>query len=73
MKCVWTIKPGGLHKCRAVVCGNFVEKDPTEQVYTAQAETSSVMTGLKLATMRAWEVHKLDIKSAFYMLLFLTV
>ena len=23
MKLVWCVKPGGRHKCRAVVCGNF--------------------------------------------------
>ena len=46
MKAVWTIKPGDLFKCRGCVCGNFEEKDPTEQVWTAQAETSSVMAGI---------------------------
>ena len=39
MKLVWVQKPDK-KKCRGVVCGNFEEKDPTEQVWTAQAETS---------------------------------
>ena len=64
MKVVWTQKPEK-KKCRAVVCGNFEEKDPTEQVWTAQAETSSVMSGLRLSQSRHWSVGKLDVKGAF--------
>ena len=64
MKVVWTQKPEK-KKCRAVVCGNFEEKDPTEQVWTAQAETSSVMSGLRLSQFRHWAVGKLDVKGAF--------
>eukprot|EP00959_Pyramimonas_sp_CCMP1952_P432125 9049194-Pyramimonas_sp.AAC.1 len=65
MKAVWTRKRGGVHKCRGCVCGNFATKDPTEQVWTAQAETSSVMAGLRLAQIRRWSIGKLDIKGAF--------
>ena len=65
MKAVWTIKPGGLHKCRGVVCGNFQERDPCEQVWTAQADTASVMSGVRLAQLRKWDIGKLDIKGAF--------
>ena len=65
MKAVWTRKPGGIHKCRGCVCGNFETKDPTEQVWTAQAETSSVMSGLRLAQIRNWDIYKLDVKGAF--------
>ena len=65
MKCVWSIKKGDLYKCRAVVCGNYADKDPSEEVYTAQAETASVMLGLKYAQMSGWETWKLDVKSAF--------
>ena len=65
MKCVWSIKPGDLYKCRAVVCGNYADKDPSEEVYTAQAETASVMLGLKYGQVREWETWKLDVKSAF--------
>ena len=64
MKVVWTQKPEK-KKCRAVVCGNFEERDPTEQVWTAQAETSSVMAGLRLSQVRQWHVGKLDVKGAF--------
>ena len=45
-------------------CGNFATKDPTEQVWTAQAETSSVMSGLRLAQLRRWSIAKLDVKGA---------
>ena len=65
MKCVWSIKEGGLYKCRAVVCGNYADKDPSEEVYTAQAETASVVLGLKYAQVCGWEIWKLDVKSAF--------
>ena len=64
MKVVWTQKPEK-KKCRAVVCGNFEEKDPTEQVWTAQAETSSVMAGLRLSQREHWAIGKLDVKGAF--------
>ena len=65
MKCVWSIKEGDLYKCRAVVCGNYADKDPSEEVYTAQAETAPVMLGLKYAQVCGWETWKLDVKSAF--------
>ena len=65
MKAVWTEKPGGRHKCRGVICGNFQQKDPTEQVWTAQADTASVMAGMRLAQLRRWNLAKLDIKGAF--------
>ena len=31
MKCVWSIKEGDLYKCRAVVCGNYADKDPAKR------------------------------------------
>ena len=65
MKAVWTIKPDDLHKCRGVICGNFQEKDPTEQLWTAQADTASVMAALRLSQLEDWDVSKLDIKGAF--------
>ena len=65
MKAVWSKKEGGVPKCRGVICGNFQAKDPTEQVWTAQADTASVMCGLRLAQLRGWDVGKLDIKGAF--------
>ena len=65
MKVVWCVKSGGRYKCRAVVCGNFATKDPTEQVWTAQAETASVMCALRLSVLRGWQVSKVDVKGAF--------
>ena len=63
LKVVWTQKPEK-KKCRAVVCGNCEERDPTEQVWNAQAETSSVMVGLRLSQKRHWHIGKLDVKGA---------
>ncbi len=38
MLCVWTQQESeGYYKCRASVCGNFAEVDPTQQSWTAQA------------------------------------
>ena len=54
MTAVWVQKHGGLAKCRGCVCGNFQQKDPCEQVWTAQAETSSVMSGMRFAQMKGW-------------------
>ena len=65
MKAVWTIKGDGMWKCRGVACGNFADRQPTEQVWTAQAETSSVLAGLRLAMVRKWSVGTMDVKHAF--------
>lgn len=65
MTAVWSKKANDLSKCRGCVCGNFQAKDPTERVWTAQAETSSVMAGLRVAQLRNWSVGKLDVKGAF--------
>ena len=65
MKAVWSIKSDDLHKCRGCICGNFQQKDPTEQLWTAQADTASVMAALRLSQLECWDVSKLDIKGAF--------
>ena len=66
MKTVWSVKEGGsVHKCRGVICGNYQTKDPAEQVWTAQADTASVMAGLRWAQLQEWSIGKLDIKGAF--------
>ena len=52
MKSVWTIKPGDVYKCRGVACGNFAAQQPHEQVWTAQAEVSSILSALRLAQMK---------------------
>ena len=51
MTALWSIRKDGFHKCRGCACVNFQEKDPTEQVWTAQAETSSVMAGLRFGRL----------------------
>ena len=62
MKAVWTRKANGIYKCRGCVCGNFVTKDPTEQAWTAQSETSSVLAGLRLAQIRNLAISKHDVE-----------
>ena len=65
MLCVWS-QAGDAHmKCRACVCGNFAEIDPTMQSWTAQAEPSSLLAALKLGRLRGWTVSKHDVKGAF--------
>ena len=65
MKLVYTLKKGKIHKVRAVVCGNFQHKYPTQQLWTAQAEPSSLIAGLRLGLLREWSVGTLDISGAF--------
>ena len=63
MTAVWVVKASGLHKSRGCVCvwGNFQKKSPTEQVWTAQAEAGSVMSGLRYAQARRWKALKFDV------------
>ena len=43
MLCVWSKQESeDYRKCRACVCGNFADVDPTQQSWTAQAEPSSL-------------------------------
>ena len=49
MQCVWSKQESeDYYKCRACVCDNFAEIDPTQQSWTAQAEPSSLLTSLKI-------------------------
>ena len=69
MLCVWTMtennKQETRFKCRACVCGNFAEADPTLQSWTAQAEPSSLLAALQLGRMHQWKVSKHDVKGVF--------
>ena len=60
MLCVWS-QDGDLHKCRACVCGNFAQVDPTQQSWTAQAEPSSLLAAVKLGRMRGSKILKHDV------------
>ena len=64
MLCVWSMSDD-VAKCRACVCGNFSQVDPTEQSWTAQAEPSSLMASLKLGRKKDWTISKHDVKGAF--------
>ena len=65
MKMVFTKKQNKKAKARAVVCGNFERNNLTADVWTAQAETSSIIVGTKLAMSRRWKGCILDVKGAF--------
>ena len=66
MLCVWSQVPDSDYKkCRACVCGNFAEVDPTQQSWTAQAEPSSLLSAIKLGRTKGWTVSKHDVKGAF--------
>ena len=66
MLCVWSKQESADYaKCRACVCGNFAEVDPTQQSWTAQAEPSSLLASLKIGCVKGWTVSKHDVKGAF--------
>ena len=65
MLCVWTEKADKSKKCRACIMGNLEQLDAAAQVWTAQAETASFFTALKLSQLRGWKVSKHDVKTAF--------
>jgi len=64
MLCVWS-QDGDKYKCRACVCGNFADIDPTQQSWTAQAEPSSLLSSIKQGRVKRWRVSKHDVKGAF--------
>eukprot|EP00974_Lingulodinium_polyedra_P102390 9914648-Lingulodinium_polyedra.AAC.1 len=61
MLLVYAQKGDGRQKARAVVCGNLERHDPTQTVWTAQAETSSLVAALRLAALRGWDVGAVDV------------
>ena len=66
MLCVWSKQESeDYRKCRACVCGNFADVDPTQQSWTAQAEPSSLIASLKVGRVNKWQVSKHDVKGAF--------
>lgn len=66
MLCVWSKQESeDYRKCRACVCGNFAEVDPTQQSWTAQAEPSSLIASLKVGRVKRWQISKHDVKGAF--------
>ena len=66
MLCVWSKEEAeDYYKCRACVCGNFAQVDPTQQSWTAQAEPSSLLASLKIGRVNRWLTSKHDVKGAF--------
>ena len=52
-------------KARAVVCGNFQAKDPAEELYTANADITSVRAALAASVLRRFSVKVIGVKTAF--------
>ena len=52
-------------KVRAVVCGNFQRKSENEDLYTANADITSVRAVLAAAAERRFSAKVLDVKTAF--------
>jgi hypothetical protein len=66
MLCAWSEQESeDYFKCRACVCGNFAQVDPTQQSWTAQAEPSSLLASLKVGRVNRWMTSKHDVKGAF--------
>ena len=65
MKLVYVQMANGKMKVRAVVCGNLEKSDPTQTLWTAQAETSQLIAALRLSQLRDWEVGVVDVSGAF--------
>ena len=53
------------HKARVVVCGNFQPKSAAEELYTANADITSVRAALAAAVPNRWNLKVIDIKTAF--------
>ena len=70
MLCVWSYTDTNLKKCRACVCvcGNFAEKDPLEQSWTAQAEPSSLLASLTVQYRRNGRFPSMTSRERFLML-----
>ena len=52
-------------KVRAVVCGNFQRKQQNEDLYTANADITSVRAALAAAAEKRFSIKVLDVKTAF--------
>ena len=66
MQCVWYKQESeDYYKCRACVCDNVADVDPTQQSWTGQAEPSTLITSLKIGRVNHWMTSKHDVKGAF--------
>ena len=53
-----------MQTCRALVCGNF-ERNPTTQLWTAQAEVASLIAAVRIAVSLKWQIGAVDVSGAF--------
>ena len=71
MKMVLTLKPQpGTHlkkkKARACVCGNYQERLPTDLLYTANIDVTSIRLILAVAAQfETWGITTMDVVTAF--------
>ena len=59
------IKKAEKKKARCVVCGNFQDKSPAEELYTANADITSVRAALAAGMRRKFSLRVIDVKTAF--------
>ncbi len=64
-KAVFTVKPGGRDKCRAVICGNYVTKNGTELLFTATIDACALRIALRECALQKWDAVSIDVSTAF--------
>ena len=64
-KLVITRKAGGKRKIRIVVCGNYAEKSPEEELYAGGSDSISMRTALRMAVQEGWCGVTVDVRTAF--------
>ena len=65
MKRAYMMQNGVRCKDRGLLCGNFEQTDLTQQLWTAQAETSSLVAALRLTFPPGWVAGAVDVSGAF--------
>ena len=64
-KLVITRKAGGKRKIRIVVCGNYAEKNPEDELYAGGSDSISLRAALKKASQEGWLGVTADLRTAF--------
>ena len=65
-KAVCTRKsPDGRHKVRGVICGNYMQERPAEEVYASGIDVGAVRSLIRHAALERWSLVTVDVKTAF--------
>ena len=65
-KAVCTRKsPDGRHKVRGVICGNYMQERPAEEVYVSGIDVGAVRSLIRHAALERWSLVTVDVKTAF--------